>query len=93
MSMHEELLAGGSGSFWEVESYKRTVKRHEDGYKLCDSVMNLIKERADLEKAYAKSLKEWAKKWSEQIDKGELYWGGGHALLGWSEKIYKGEHY
>ena len=72
MSLSEEVLSSGSGSFWEVESYKRTVKRHEDGYKLCDSAMALITERADLEKKYAKSLREWSKKWNTAIENGRL---------------------
>jgi hypothetical protein len=32
--------------------------------------MTLIQERADIEKAYAKSLKGWSKKWNDLIEKG-----------------------
>lgn len=63
-------MIGSSDSFWEIDQYKRTVKRHEDGFKLCNELMQLIQERADLEKAYAKSLKAWSHKWSSSIEKG-----------------------
>lgn len=33
----------------------------------------LIHERAEIEKAYAKSLRGWAKKWGELIEKGPEY--------------------
>jgi hypothetical protein len=32
--------------------------------------MTLIQERADIEKAYAKSMKGWSKKWNDLIEKG-----------------------
>lgn len=33
----------------------------------------MISERADIEKAYAKSLKTWSKKWNEYLQKGSEY--------------------
>ena len=63
----------GSDSFWEVDSYKRTVKRTEDGMQMCGEMMKLIQERAEIEKGYAKRLKAWSKKWIDSIDKGILY--------------------
>lgn len=33
----------------------------------------LIAERADIEKAYAKSLKAWSKKWNDYLQKGSEY--------------------
>lgn len=33
--------------------------------------MKLVSERAEIEKMYAKSLKEWAKKWNNIIEKGK----------------------
>ena len=71
MSLNEEHFHSGNGSFWEVDSYKRTVKRHEDGLRLCHDIMNLVQERADIEKQYAKALKGWSKKWTDYIEKGE----------------------
>jgi len=72
MSHHsdENLLIASSDSFWEPGNYKRTTKRIEDGYKLCNDLIALIQERADIEKSYAKSLKSWSKKWNELIEKG-----------------------
>lgn len=74
MSHHSDdnLLVATSDSFWEPGNYKRTTKRIEDGYKLCNDLMTLIQERADIEKTYSKNLKGWAKKWNELIEKGKL---------------------
>jgi hypothetical protein len=33
----------------------------------------MISERADIEKAYAKSLKAWSKKWNDYLQKGSEY--------------------
>ncbi|XP_040163008.1 protein kinase C and casein kinase II substrate protein 3 isoform X1 [Anopheles arabiensis] len=75
MSHHsdDQLLQAGSDSFWELNNYKRTTKRIEDGYKLCTELQTLIQERAEIEKAYAKNLKAWSKKWGELIEKGPEY--------------------
>jgi len=73
MSHHSDdnLLVATSDSFWEPGNYKRTTKRIEDGYKLCNDLMTLIQERADIEKTYSKNLKGWSKKWNELIEKGK----------------------
>ena len=73
MSHHsEEVFLAGSDSFWEPGNYKRTTKRIEDGNKLCAEFVTLVSERADIEKNYAKSLKSWALKWNNAIEKGIL---------------------
>lgn len=74
MSHHSDdnMLIATSDSFWEPGNYKRTTKRIEDGYRLCAELMQLIQERADIEKNYAKSLKGWSKKWNDLIEKGKL---------------------
>lgn len=56
----------------QVGNYKRTTKRIEDGNRLCDDLMKLVSERAEIEKMYAKNLKEWAKKWNNIIEKGKF---------------------
>ena len=73
--MAADDIGPSSDSFWEVDCYKRTVKRQDDGYKLCSELMNLINERGHIEKEYAKQLKGWSKKWTDLLDKGK------HGLL------------
>eukprot|EP00096_Caligus_rogercresseyi_P013997 TRINITY_DN6552_c0_g1_i2.p1 TRINITY_DN6552_c0_g1~~TRINITY_DN6552_c0_g1_i2.p1 ORF type:complete len:435 (-),score=129.76 TRINITY_DN6552_c0_g1_i2:348-1652(-) len=82
MSHHsdEAMLIAGSESFWEPNNYKTTTKRIEDGYRLCDDFMFLVRERSEIEKTYAKSLKAWANKWSSMIEKGPEY---GTTEAGW----------
>ena len=70
MSSNDEAVQSTSDSFWEINCYKRSVHRADDGAKLCIDFMTLIQERAEIEKHYAKSLKNWSHKWNEQITKG-----------------------
>ena len=55
----------------QINNYKRTTKRIEDGHRLCDDLMKLVADRAEIEKMYAKQLKDWAKKWNHLIEKGK----------------------
>ncbi|XP_071830815.1 protein kinase C and casein kinase substrate in neurons protein 1-like isoform X2 [Apostichopus japonicus] len=68
-----EFAMDSQKSFWEVHQYRRTVKRLEDGYETCNKLMLLLQERAEIEKKYAKSLKQWSTKWHGVIDKGPEY--------------------
>jgi len=67
------MLIATSDSFWEPGNYKRTTRRIEDGHKLCDSLIALVQERAEIEKNYAKALKNWSKNWNDKIEKGPEY--------------------
>ena len=44
-------------NFWEVNYYKTTVKRMEDGAKLCEDFMKMVSERAEIEMMYCNKMK------------------------------------
>jgi hypothetical protein len=81
MSEEAEYCETSSDSFWEIGQFKRAVKRSEDGYRLSNDLMQMMSERASLEKLYSKSLKSWAKKWYEYLEKTPEY---GTAKAAWS---------
>lgn len=69
----ENLYSATSDSFWDVGNFKRTVKRIDDGAKLCDEFVKLVAERAEIEAKYAMKLKAWSKKWEDCIKSGPEY--------------------
>uniref|UniRef100_A0A1I8F1E8 FCH domain-containing protein n=1 Tax=Macrostomum lignano TaxID=282301 RepID=A0A1I8F1E8_9PLAT len=58
MSVYDDNVEVSSDSFWEIGQYKKTVKRVDDGFELCTRLMQLIQERADIEKGYSANLKK-----------------------------------
>ena len=50
------VSASSGFNFWDVNSYKRTVKRIDDGARLCDDFLKLLAERAEIEGLYAAKL-------------------------------------
>ncbi|XP_076450073.1 protein kinase C and casein kinase substrate in neurons protein 1-like [Babylonia areolata] len=73
---NDGVVQPSSDSFWEVGKYMRTVKRCDNGYKLCDQLRALIEQRSDIEKKYASMLTTWSKKWNDFLDKGPEYGTG-----------------
>ena len=47
------------------------LRRIDDGERLCKDLITLVQERANIEKEFAKQLKQWSGKWNNLIEKGK----------------------
>lgn len=53
---HQTITTEPQFDFWNVNGYKKTVKRVDDGRTLCDDMMKMIAERSEIENNYANKL-------------------------------------
>ncbi|XP_026533282.1 protein kinase C and casein kinase substrate in neurons protein 2-like isoform X1 [Notechis scutatus] len=79
-----------TNSFWMPNHYQNTVKRLDDGYRVCDQIVACFQERAKIERNYALMIDEWTRKWRPLVDAGPAYGTLLHAwqaFLGASERL------
>ncbi|XP_072046931.1 uncharacterized protein [Amphiura filiformis] len=77
----------GPRSFWDVDQYRRVIKRIENGYRSCDNFLTMVQERAEIEVRYAKSVRKWTEKWSGMLEKGSEF---GSTLEAWRACLQEG---
>ncbi|KHJ99855.1 hypothetical protein OESDEN_00129 [Oesophagostomum dentatum] len=64
--MAADVLAPG---FWEIGAYKNNVRRMKDGIDELDDFTKMIRERADIEAKYGKTMQQFAEKWKAHVDR------------------------
>ena len=72
MSISQDVIPydESGGSFWEINGFKATSKRVNDGNSLCNDLSSMIKERCEIENKYSGMLRQWTKKWHDHLGKG-----------------------
>ncbi|KAL8176850.1 UNVERIFIED_CONTAM: hypothetical protein K2H54_039389 [Gekko kuhli] len=79
-----------TNSFWMPSHYHSTVKRLDDGYRVCDQIVACFQDRAKIERSYALQMEEWTRKWRPLVDASPLYGSllrAWQAFLGASERL------
>jgi len=56
------------GNFWEIGNYTRCCKRITDSNNLCDDLIKMYTERAEIEAKYSKKLTDWHERWSKHLE-------------------------
>ena len=80
-------------NFWEIGGYEVVLDRCNDGNEICENIISMIKERAQVEENYSKSLIEWQRKWTEFLKKESKEYGttkdACQGMIDTAEKIAK----
>ncbi|XP_073427030.1 protein kinase C and casein kinase substrate in neurons protein 1-like [Dendrobates tinctorius] len=69
-----------SDSFWMPNNYSSSVKRMDEGYRLCDDIVACFQDRAKIEKQYSLQMEEWVRRWKPIVDASPMY---GSLLRAW----------
>lgn len=63
-----KVINDADGEFWQPNQYRTVVRRIEDGYRRCNELSNFFLERAECEKAFARQLRNWSRRWSDHLE-------------------------
>jgi Fes/CIP4 homology domain. len=56
------------GNFWDVGNFSRCSKRIIDSNNLCDDLIKMYTERAEIEAKYSRKLTDWHERWTKHLD-------------------------